>query len=144
MNNKNWYYIIKFSGAIIELHIEPEQYQKILEQLAKGDLVMIKSLNGEPLMIAASGVSDVYAETDYLNWVESSGAKHFVKHGMWYSNNDRSQPYRIERWRQQQIDKVKKLEAETNPELTPAERERHAAKLAEIKADLAGKLKFKD
>lgn len=137
---KEWVYIIHRSGYIVELKLDEHAYKTTLEQWSKGDIIMVKSMNGKPLGINGTDVSNIATFDDYEAWIDSANPARYIKRGFWYTRDSRTQSYRTEPWRQKIIDETVKLKAaeESESELTPEQKKNIEKRKKEIRDMLSG------
>lgn len=117
-----YFYIVQRDGQIHEIEFTEQRFTESFNQWQKGGLIVFSKLG---FGVNAVDISNILNEEKYKNYIDSAEPKMYIKNGAWYTRENRSKPFRYEKWRQDEIDNQVKLEA-------PKEEERDVEKVKEI------------
>lgn len=115
-----YFYIVTFDGQIFELKYTEQKLNSCLNEWKNGGLLMLSEIGGG---IHASSISKIMNEELYESYTFNTKPKLFIKDGTWYDGAERK-PIRREKWKQEQMDSVKKLEDDSNRPRTKEEIEK--------------------
>lgn len=124
-----FFYIICRDGQIFEYPFEEGTFKAAFSAMV--DRGVFAKVN-EGTILQGVDISKVLNAEQYENYISSVQPKFFVRAGVWYDTKEKGQ-VRVEKWKQQELSGIKKIDAAPEPQPTDEEREAMSKKMRDFR-----------
>lgn len=101
---KNYFYIIKRDGHVIEIENIGDRFSSSLEQLQKSGMLVFSNLG---IAINTVDISDILNEERYQGYIDSVQPKLYIRDGTWRDIKERK-VIRYEKWKENELEGKRK------------------------------------
>ena len=115
--SSKFFYIITRDHQIIEVAYDEKILVGVAKAMQEKSLVTLKNYGA---ILNGVDISKVLNEQQYENYISTVKPREYVKNGVWKDGKD-NQTIRIEKWRQEELDKAKLPPPREDPERSPEE-----------------------
>jgi len=116
-NNPKFFYIITRDKQIIEVRYEEKLLMAVAKAMQDKALITLKNYGA---ILNGVDISKVLNEQQYENYISTVKPREYVRNGVWKDGKE-NQTIRIEKWRQEELDKLKLPPPDESPDRTPEE-----------------------
>lgn len=116
-NNPKFFYIVTRDKQIIEVRYDEKLLVAVAKVMQDKALITLKNYGA---ILNGVDISKVLNEQQYENYISTVKPREYVKNGVWKDGKE-NQVVRIEKWRQEELDKARLPPPIENPDRTPEE-----------------------